>query len=275
MLLGELRRRVGPAPANGVTDEQKLEALERLVRQEAIYAKAKASGFDQSPEIQARIKNLIVAQFTEKRFTNTTPVVTEQELLTAYEASGSKFSQSEAVRGAVIFIEAPRKAAPEQRTELRQHAEAVAAEARAATNDQAFAQVAARRSEDRVTRYRGGDTGWLGTDGSGYEPMLAEALFKLSRPGEFAPLIETARGFYVAKLIQKREATRKPMGEVREALRYQLVRQKAEQADRAFHASMKSGLDIQINRTLLDSISLTAPQSEPPAAPATTTAGLP
>ena len=273
-LLAELRRRFGARPAEGVTAEQKLETLERLVRQEAIYAQAKISGFDQSPEIQARIKNLVVAQFTEKRLTNSAPVVTEQELLAAYEASGSRFVQPEAVRGAVIFVEAPRVVTSEKRAELRQRAEAVLEEARRATDDRAFAQVVARHSEDQATRYRGGDIGWLGAGRAGYDPALAEALLKLSRLGELAPLVETARGFYVAKLIEKREAARKPMAEVREALRYQISRQKAEQADRAFHAAMKSGLDIQINRALLDSISFTAPPTEPPAAPGTTTAGL-
>jgi hypothetical protein len=50
-----------------LTTEQKLAALDHLIRQEALYAQAVAKGFDQTPEMQARIKQLIVAQFKPRR----------------------------------------------------------------------------------------------------------------------------------------------------------------------------------------------------------------
>lgn len=250
-------------------------ALEDLIRTEAIYQKALAAGFDGHPEVQARIRNLIVAQFRERQVRPTnTPSVTDGEIQAAYEAQKERFQTPVATRGAVIFIEAPRTATPEKRTELRQRAEAVLAEARSAADERTFGQVVAQYSEDRPTRYRGGDTGWIGRDGTDNDPALTEALLKLANPGEFAPLVETPRGFYIAKLIGKREPGNKPVDEVKEAIRYQLSRQKAEQAERDFYAAMQSGLDIQINRTVLDSISLPAPVGEPPALPGATTAQL-
>jgi parvulin-like peptidyl-prolyl isomerase len=275
MLVSELRRRFGAGSADGVTAEQKLEALERLIQQEAIYAQARASGFDQSPDVQARIKNLVVAQFRERHArSNQSPSVTEAEIQSVYETQKERFQVPEAVRGAVIFVEAPRTATPEKRAELRQRAEAVWAEARAAADDRAFAQVVARHSEDRSTRYRGGDIGWVARDGANCDAVLADALLKLAKPGDFAPLVETARGFYVAKLIEKHKAGRKPVGEVRDALIFQISRQKAEQAERDFHSAMRKGLDVQINRAALNSISRPAPPNEPPALPATSTARL-
>jgi hypothetical protein len=250
-------------------------ALEELIRAEAIYQKAVAAGFDRQPDVQARIKNLIVAQFREQQTRPTrSPPITEAELQAAYEAQKERFQTAEAVRGAMIFIEAPGTILPEKRAELRQRAETALAEAQAAADERAFAQVVARFSDDRPTRYRGGDTGWLKRDGASYDAVLTEALFQLEKPGAFGPLLEGPRGFYVARLLEKREAGSRPVGEVKEALRYQVGLGKAEQAERDFHASMKSGLDIQINHALIESLSTPAAAEEPPPLPRTTTAQL-
>lgn len=255
-------------------------ALDELIRNEAIYQKALVEGFDREPEMQARIKSFVVSQYRERHSgLNTAPPVSEEEIQAAYVAQKPRFQTPETVRGSVIFIEAPATASPEKREERRRQADQVLAEARAAGLDErAFAQVVARHSEDRATRYRGGATGWLGQNGGEYDPALAEALSKLSTPGEFSPLVETARGFYVARLLEKREASSRPLGEVKVALRYQLGREKAEQAERAFQAALRSGLDIRTNLHVLQSVSAAwnpAPLGEPPALPGPITAANP
>jgi peptidyl-prolyl cis-trans isomerase D len=159
----------------------------------------------------------------------------------------------------------------EKQAELRRRAETVLGEARATADEAAFARIVARHSEDQATRYRGGDLGWLVQGSASADPAVVEALFALQQPGQFAPLVQGARGFYVAKLLEKREAGRKPLAEVKEAIRYQLSRQKAEQAERDFFAAMKQGLDIHINHALLESISLPAEKNAPPRMPGAAT----
>jgi parvulin-like peptidyl-prolyl isomerase len=178
------------------------------------------------------------------------------------------------VRGAVILLEVPAKATAEKQAEFRQRAEASLKEALAAANEHAFSSLVMRSSEDQATRYRGGDIGWVSRDNAMVEAPLREALFALKKPGEFAPLVRTPRGFYVAKLLGRREATRKPLAEVQEAIRHQLSRQKAEKAERDFYSSAKAGLDIHVNHALLESISLPTETNEPPRLPGTQTAQL-
>ena len=185
-LRSELRRRFGAAPAEAITLEQKLETLERLVRQEAIFAQAKAIGFDQSPEMQARIKNLIIAQFREQRFTNATPVVSEQEIQAAYEGSGDRFAQAASMRGAMLFIAQSANSSAEKKAEARRRAESILGEARAG-DAHAFAQLCVRHSDDQVTRYKGGDLGWFSRGAAAVEPALVDALEKVSKTGDFAP----------------------------------------------------------------------------------------
>ncbi len=273
-LRSELRRRFGATPAEAVTLEQKLETLERLVRQEAIFAQAKASGFDQSPEMQSRIKNVIIAQFREQRFTNATPVVSEQEIQTAYESSGDRFVQPASMRGAMLFIAQPANASAEKKAEARRRAESILAEARAG-DAQAFAQLCVRHSDYQVTRYKGGDLGWFSRGAATVEPALVDALEKVAKAGDFAPVIETSRGYFIARLVEKRDAARKPLAEVKELLRHQIARDKAALAERDFHAAMKHGLDIRIDQARVEQLSIPTQKSQPPRLPGVTMSDTP
>lgn len=267
-----LRRRFPRERETGLTLEQKQAVLDALVCNEALYAKAKAAGFDQSPEIQARIKNLIVTQFKEQQFQPTNAMVSEREIEAFYQANAERYAQPGAARGAVIFLRTPSVVTEDQKAEFLAQAGALLREAREATNEQAFAQLVMRHSEDQATRYRGGDIGWVTRGASGAEPALTEALLALTKPGEFAPLVETPRGFYIAKLVEKRNAGRKAPDEVKAAIRYQISRQKAEQAEREFFEAMKAGLNIQVNRAVLEAVEVPgtalARTQPPPAMPA-------
>lgn len=273
-LRSELRRRFGATPAEAVRLEQKLETLERLVRQETIFAQAKASGFDQSPEMQARIKNLIIAQFREQRFTNATPVVSEQEIQAAYEGSSDRFVQPASMRGAMLFIAQPANVSAEKKAEARRRAESILAEARAG-DAQAFAQLCVRHSDDQVTRYKGGDLGWFSRGAAAVEPALVDALEKVAKAGEFAPVIETSRGYFIARLMEKRDAARKPLAEVKELLRHQIARDKAALAERDFHVAMRHGLDIRIDQTRVEQLSIPTQKSQPPRLPGVTMSDTP
>lgn len=274
-LKAELKKQFRVVPEGGLTVEEKLAALDGLVRNEAIYAQALAKGFNQTQEMQARIKQLVVAQFKEREFKSATPTVSDQEVQAAYENSSDRFAQPAAVRGAAIFLSVPGTATVERKAEFRARAEALLVEAKSVADETAFAKLVAQHSEDQATRYRGGDLGWLTHGASSVEAALAEALFALKAPGDFASLVQTSRGVYIAKLTEKRTAARKPLAEVRETIRYQLLREKTAQAERGFHAAMKAGIDITVNRELVESISLPAPKDAPPRLPEATTAQLP
>jgi parvulin-like peptidyl-prolyl isomerase len=257
-----------------LTTPQKLHALERLIQTDALYAKAKAAGFDQIPEIQKRIKDLIATQFREAHFSKPNPAVTEQDIEQYYRGNKARYATPASVHAAVILLEAPSNATPEKQREFRAYADSVLAEAGAATNATHFADVVRRHSADQVSRYRGGDIGWLTSSSSDADSKLLEALTKLDKPGDFAPLVPIPRGWFIAKLLERKDAGYKSLPEVKDTIRYQLARLKAQQAEADFQASIKEGLDIQINQTLLESVTLPVEKNEPPKLPGTQTAQL-
>ena len=272
MLVMELGRRFPNASVQTLTTAQKEAALETLIQREALYAKALKAGFDQSPEMKERIKALVVTRFQEQQFSPPDVTITDAEAVAVYDAEKQRFVRPAAARGGMIFISCPTTATVEARSTLRERAKSIAAQAAAKAETNSFDQLVAQHSEHQPSRYRGGDTGWVTVNSNGWETAVRDALLELREPGEFAPLVETSAGFYVLKLRERREADRQPLAEVRELLRHELARKKAQDAERAFQASIKSGLKIRIHQERIQSIQLPPAENRPPSLPGARTA---
>ena len=268
-----MQQRAGRDPSRYTNTAEKEALLEELIDREATYAKAKASGFDQRPEIQESIKRLIASRFLEEEAAKQSgePAVAEGDLEQYYQERHAKYAIPEKARGAVIFLRVPATIESEKRSELLAAAQKVLDEARMAGTASAFALVALNHSEDQATRYRAGDMGWVSRDARpwGMEPGVLEALFSLEKPGDFAPLVSTEKGVYIVKLIEKQPVTFRPFAEVKEEIRYVLMRAKQDQREKNLYAALRAGLDIRTNRPLLESIKPSAAPADqtPPAVP--------
>src|SRR5262249_40053987 len=86
MLRAQLQQRF-PAPRNQpLSLEQKQAVLDTWIRTESVYARARAAGFDRSPEMQAQIKNLVVTRFLENQLPGTSGEVTDEAVAAWYQA---------------------------------------------------------------------------------------------------------------------------------------------------------------------------------------------
>jgi parvulin-like peptidyl-prolyl isomerase len=217
--------------------------------------------------------NSSLPNFGRRSSRQPSPLPTDQDVEQYYRANQDRYALPAGVRGAAIFLATPAHATPEKQLEFEQRAEAVRAEAQAARTDAEFADVVRRHSEDQASRYRGGDLGWL-NPGDARNPALTEALFAVEKSGEVAPLIRTSRGYFIAKVLERTEAGFQPLAEVGEAIRYQLTRQQAQQAEAEFRAATTQGLSIAINQALLESVTVPDKKVSPPRTPGARTAQI-
>ena len=154
---------------------------------------------------------------------------------------------------------------------MREKAESILAEA-AQTNSTAFSDLARVHSDDPATRLQGGDCGWLTQNQSygSWPPNLIDAIFALGVPGELTPLLETAEGLFIFKLIERKPAEVQPLERVRDAVAYHCQQAWKERTAAEFEKTLRAGLHIEVNEELFDSIlpetSQTA-QNDPPAPP--------
>lgn len=249
-LAAELRRR-GP----GVGPQ---EIVQEWLHFQATLAAAREAGYDRDPRLVRQWERLIVSQFQEDHLAQRTAAasaVTEAELEDYYRKHSDQFRIAEAVRAAVLCVRNSAKATIEKRRELA--AEVRELRQQAAGMDAAeFAELVALRSEDQATRYRGGDVGWLtkGMAVAHWELPVVEAALNLSQPGDLSSLIQTDRGCYVIRLLERRPAGTAPLEEVRELVRHRLVQDRQRRQQQDFVRSLQAGLAIQVNQGLIDSL---------------------
>jgi len=273
-LASRLEQRLAAGSGVQASMAQKEPVLEEWIREESTYAQARAARFDQRPDVAEAVRRLVVSKFREEKLAEWNAAeavsVSDADVAARYRADPTAYFALAAVRGAVIFLGVGQRATPEKRQARRAEAEALREKAAYAD----FRLLAARHSEDQTSRYRGGDTGWLTrSDRSGaFEPGVVQALCALPRPGEVGPVVETSLGFYVVKLLEKRGAGPRPLAEVRELIRHRLVQSKGQKAQQEFAAAMRTGLDIEINRGLLEQIQPRAREEVPPGTPGRQTA---
>ena len=267
----ELARRIRAMPPGGDATAEKQAVLNEMIRFEVLYQNALAAHTDQDPQVLADMKRMIVARFQERQWARTNPpTATSAEIEAFYQKSPHRFGTPARVRAALIEFPVARTATTEKRKEVAARAEKALAEAKASPSpDHTFGLIAQKCSEHQPSRYRGGDIGWLnvGATNSDWPPAVLEAIFKLSQPGETSPVIETAAGFYLVRLVEQQPARMRPLNEVRDGVAYLLVRQRDQQRQDEWHATLKQGLNIQINQALLDSVVMPREETKPPAMP--------
>lgn len=265
----ELERRARGRSGRLARTDEREGLLQEMVNFESVYLRAQEAGFDRKPEIARQIKAFIVDRFIEEQMEGKpeAPAVSDAEIADYYRAHASRFALPEKVRFAVIQMGFPSKATKEKKAEALRKAESVLAEARAlGGSNGGFGALAQRYSEDQATRYLGGDAGWLARGESGrWDNAVVDAAFALKSAGEISPVIQTANGLCLVKLIEKKIASYRLLEEVAEAIRYQLALEKRHRQQEEFHEAMTAGLKIEINRALLETISV--PPSPPHAAP--------
>lgn len=258
----------------GVGDSlvQKEALLEEMVNHHAAVQRAMALGLDRDPQLQLAWENQLVnavrKREVESGLSNAVP--TAEQVQAAYEAQRAAHTEPAMRRGAILFRELGPKVTDTRRDEARKRigeGRAKALEAAAdPTQVRGFGALAVEYSEDPVTRYKGGDLGWIieGRSDNRFDPAVLKALFALKATNEVSEVIETPAGLYVVKLLEVRPGRVKPLESVRGAIQHSL---QVEQR-RAFESNWSAGLrtDLRVERRTNVLARITPPARSTPAA---------
>lgn len=256
----ELTRRMRGNPQFYASEEQRRQVLAEMIQFETLLAAARAAGYDRDPRIQSQINQFIVARYQEDQLQRIETIPpTDAELRAFHAAHADRFARPATVRAALIQFKLSPKAAPEKRAEL--HTKARTIEAMARMGDAAaFGRLAQLHSEDQATRYQRGETGWMSHSAFAerWGAPVADAVFALTEPDQVAPVVETADGFFLVRLLERQSGGVRPLEEVREAVAYAVARQKELDRQTEWQTHLQQSMRVEIYSERL-------PQSSPAA----------
>jgi peptidyl-prolyl cis-trans isomerase C len=251
------------------------EARRALVRAwvdgELLALEARARGLDRDPSVRNAILSQLARQIEADVRASVAPAeVSEADVERYYREHIAEYETPEQVRFAQIVLSS------------RAEAERVLAEAqRVASDDAAWRALVRRESRDEASRETGGDVGFVSREGSQQVVAeVAEAAFRLRNVGEVLPeVVQSARGgpgrspgFHVLRLIARREPLRRPLDDVRRAIRNRLFEERNDraqtQAVRALIERLRRETPVQIDSSALSSVRIDVPPGVGPAIPA-------
>lgn len=141
------------------------------------------------------------------------------------------------IRARHILLRVPADATPQQRDSVEALAESLRARAESGED---FAELATEYSQDPGSAARGGDLDFFGR-GRMVAPF-EEAAFQLD-PGEISPVVETAYGYHVIKLEERRQPE---LGQQRDDFRRYLIQQAQQDAEAAYLDSLAAETEVEI-----------------------------
>ncbi len=235
-----------------ITEEAVKERLDEMIVNEVLLQEGLRSGILNDPTIRRSIQQIVSKKLIEDNVNKQvrTRRIDEKEIQEYYEQHKYEFDHPEQVRVADIFVAVAPDSTREQRTELKNKAEAALAEALKSKNNRYIFRQLIKKYSDTHTKYPLGDTGYFDADGNpiGLNSKLTEDAFKLSRRESLCDhVIETPDGFHVIMLFGTRRAVHKTLNDVKKEIKGRIRRTELENSRQAYIDGLKKKAEIHIN----------------------------
>lgn len=255
----QMRFKGGHIPGRFDSLESKQKLLDEMIHFEVLAQKAREAGYENDPEIQEAVKKMLVRKYKQEylNLLLQKEKISEDEVRAYYEENIQEFSSPEAFRAAIISIKhsqnetsASKQAKRKKTEEVRQLALKVSNK----TDD--FGQLARKYSDDSKTKFKGGKLSWIVKGATVYNlnQDILNSIFSLRNKGDISPVIETKRGLYLVKLIDKRPSQVKKYKTVRDRIRDSLIAKNQQKRLMEFYEDSKEGMDIRVSMEKLENI---------------------
>jgi peptidyl-prolyl cis-trans isomerase C len=261
----QLRQTIARQSYNIYEEASVKKALEDVIRFELLAAEARRVGLDKEPELQRRIKELLVEKLVREKVDTARVDVkfTEAELRAYYDSHTNNFRQPTVVRGPVLTIYLK----PENQEEAHRKAADALRDWKAGETTEAVLRKYSDDSSERV----GGAQGSSFVEGQAsrrYPEEVTKVMFSLKLRGEVAGPIETSRAIYLVSLAERRDGARLPFEQVRRDIERLLGQHQREKAYTDYCESLKKQFPVSVNEAeLKKAIGSTSGSARPPAAP--------
>jgi len=247
--------------------------LKEMVDRMALVERARKAGLTDEDGTRRRIESLLIARLRELQLDPAIGKVevSEQELKSTWQERSSGMARPGTDRFAILFQATDAKSSDSRRAEARERLEAGLARADASPAPggrgpaaSGFGAVAIDCSDDQVSRYRGGDIGWIARDleQTRFPAAVIEAGRMLEK-GKRSAVIEADDGFYAIMKTDSRPDGMPRFEEVAETLRHELLREKRRAIEQRFISESLDLAKARLNADAARGINLPASPASP------------
>jgi peptidyl-prolyl cis-trans isomerase C len=265
----EVQRRL----AKGVNVPEKSALIQEMLERLAAVASARQANLHADPETKHEMENVLIAKLRAQELETKLAAlsVSEEEIRAAYEAGSGQLHRPAKVRLAMLQMQGGVNMSDAKRAELRarmeealQKAAETPAEGGRGGAANGFGQVAVQYSDDQVSRYRGGDIGWLDEGVFSYHwPKEVLAAGYALEKGQRSDIIESAGNLYVVMKTDRRDGSTTPFAEAQNSLRRDLLAKKRAEIEAAFLAGNRSRTGAEVREEVLSTLNLPAVPARP------------
>ena len=232
------------------------ETLEKLIERAALVEYARDLGLGDDPVVAHRLDSLLIHALRQ-RSKGSDPAleqVSEDAVTAAYRERLDDFTRPGATRLAVLFIEVSNKLSHSQQNDAEERLrEAVSLlESQGLSASQGFGRIASEYSDEQLSRYRGGDVGWIPDPMTNHR--LPSVVLEAGRGldvGATSDVITLENGCWIVMKTGSRPSTVRPLEAVDDLIRNELIARKKAERQTAHLADALSAVTIQ--RILADS----------------------
>lgn len=167
----------------------------------------------------------------------------------------------------MIQVAVPEKVSPRKKTDLAGKAERLREEAlRLDPGVRHFGALDAQHSDEQRSRYKGGDLGWLTKGKRIYRVPddLLETVFALDAPGTISPVLSSAKGFYIFKLMERQAESYTLLEKVGYQIRRRLEQKKKEALEDRIYREHSEQIGVTVKKEVLNAIEPLPPKYRDP-----------
>jgi parvulin-like peptidyl-prolyl isomerase len=250
--VGEFQKRIDYLVAKGSLDITDLAAKERfldsfistrLFSRSARLLKINERS-DVATEINDAVDNVLADYYLREHVLNSIRV-SEEEIRAYIDKNREAYKKRPSVRARQILVKTKKGETPDGLKNARRKAEEILAKAR---DGEDFARLVDAYSQDRRTRKKGGDMGYIPNGKMGGE--FDEIVFNM-KPGEISPVIKTDSGFGIFKVEDLRPAEKLPLADIRPMVISILKNSKESAALEDMTKELSARYKVKTNKELL------------------------
>jgi peptidyl-prolyl cis-trans isomerase C len=253
---------------------QKKEFVENMVKFEILSQEAIKKGLDKTPEAQSQFKRMLVQELI-KNYYDQKVDVSDEDLKKYYDKHIDDYVKPEKVRVQHIFLAAPEgtdaksKAARAEakakaaRFEAKLKADQAAAAKQAtplppSSPLPAMSELAKQESSDAQSKNVGGDLRFLSQDdlSKQFSAEFAKAAFALTTDAPLSGVIETPKGFHIARLLGRQAATNQPFDDAKfkSTLKDRYLAETRSQRFDEYYQELKKAANVSIDEKALAAV---------------------